>query len=137
LWGWAKHTWVTRSMAISSAATVVDVTVLVICVEVFRLPNPVAAMVGVSCGSLVTFFANRHFAFRDHNPELVPDVLKFVLTTLVAMVIHALIVYALANRLRVPVVIAKLCADILVFSVGQLLALRYIVFPKGHSQADR
>jgi hypothetical protein len=29
-----------------------------------------------------------------------------------------------------PVVIAKLIADVAVFSVGQLLILRYLVFPR-------
>jgi Kef-type K+ transport system membrane component KefB len=56
--------------------------------------------------------------------------MKFVLSTCVAMVIHASLIYFLADRLRIPVVLAKFMADILVFSVGQLLVLRYFVFPR-------
>ncbi|HZA13059.1 MAG TPA: GtrA family protein, partial [Myxococcaceae bacterium] len=90
-------------------------------------------MVGVLFGSTLTFFANRHFAFRDHNPNLAPQAAKFVLTTLAAMLVHAQVVYLFADRLDIPVVLAKLCADVIVFTVGHLLLLRYFVFPKKKS----
>ena len=127
---WCWHSWATRSLAVGAVATVLDIAVLLVCVKAFRLPNPVGAMVGVLCGSTFTFFANRHFAFRDHNPNLAPQAAKFVLTTIAAMLVHAQIVYVVADRLDVPVVLAKLCADVLVFTVGHMLLLRYFVFPK-------
>ncbi|HEX4622679.1 MAG TPA: GtrA family protein [Myxococcaceae bacterium] len=94
-------------------------------------------MIGVTFGSAFTFFANRHFAFRDHHPDLAPQAMKFILSTCVAIVIHASLIYLLADRLRIPVVIAKFMADIIVFSVGQLLVLRYFVFPRAASGPDR
>lgn len=127
---WAWESWATRSLAIGSVATVIDVAVLVFCVELLHAPNPIAAMVGVTFGATFTFFANRHFAFRDHTPDVAPQAMRFVVTTATAMVIHASLVYVFANKLGVPVVIAKIMADILVFSVGQLLVLRYFVFPE-------
>ena len=130
---WCWHSWATRSLAVGAAATVLDVAVLLVCVKAFRLPNPIGAMVGVLFGSTLTFFANRHFAFRDHNPNLAPQAAKFVLTTLAAMLVHAQVVYLFADRLDIPVVLAKLCADVIVFTVGHLLLLRYFVFPKKKS----
>jgi putative flippase GtrA len=124
------HSWATRSLAIGAAATVLDIAVLLVCVKVFSWPNPVGAMVGVLFGSTFTFFANRHFAFRDHHPNLAPQAAKFALTTIAGMLAHAQIVYILADRLDVPVVLAKLGADVLVFTVGHMLLLRYFVFPK-------
>ena len=128
LWG----SWATRSLAVGGVATAVDVSVLLFCVHFFQLPNPVAAMCGVAVGSTLTFFANRHFAFKANQApgELGPQLFRFVATTAVAMVVHAGVVHVLADRLDVEVVIAKFIADILVFSVGQLLILRYIVFPE-------
>ncbi|HEX4622678.1 MAG TPA: hypothetical protein VH208_14035 [Myxococcaceae bacterium] len=38
---WAREHWATRSLMVSSAATVVDIAVLLTCVEGFHLPNPV------------------------------------------------------------------------------------------------
>jgi putative flippase GtrA len=122
-----------------------DVAVLETCLKVAGLPIPVSSAIGVLVGSAFTFFANRHFAFRDHKPELAPQAAKFIVATSGAMMIHSSFVWALAVRAGVPVVLAKFIADILVFSVGQLLLLRYVVFPKeriepqpaGHSQAER
>ena len=108
----------------------VDVAVLLLCVKVLRLPTPVGAGMGVGVGSTLTFFANRRFAFRDQSPEVGPQFLKFAGSTAIAMVIHATLVGMLADRVGINVVLAKLCADVLVFSVGQLLILRYIVFPR-------
>lgn len=127
---WAWHSWATRSLAIGAVATALDILILLFCVKLFFMPNPVGAMVGVLFGSTFTFFANRHFAFRDHNPKLAPQAAKFVVATLVGMLVHAKFVYIFADRLGVNVVLAKLVADILVFSVGQVLVLRYFVFPK-------
>lgn len=127
----AYNHWVSRSLMVGAAATALDILILLICVKGFGTANPVGAMVGVIFGSTFTFFANRHFAFRDHKPQLAPQAMKFVLTTFAAMLVHAYLVYLLADRMTVPVVVAKMIADIAVFSVGQLLVLRYIVFPKG------
>lgn len=127
---WAWKSWATRSLALGGIATVFDVCTLLLCVRAFHLPNPVGAMIGVTVGATFTFFANRHFAFKDHDPKLAPQAAKFILTTGAAMLVHATLVYMLADRLKVEVVLAKLIADVAVFSVGQLLMLRYVVFPK-------
>ncbi len=137
-------------------ATALDVLVLLFCVLRLKWSNPAGAMAGVAVGATFAFFANRHFAFRDHHPQLVPQAAKFIAATAMAMVVHALVVWCLADRFGIPVVIAKLIADVAVFSVGQLLILRYLVFPRrvpvrrrftverlcgstapGHSQAER
>lgn len=132
---WAWKSWATRSLAMGGIATVLDIVILLVCVRVFWLPNPVGAMIGVTCGAIFTFFANRHFAFRDHHPDLAPQALRFVLATGAAMLIHGGLVWLLADRWGVPVVLAKLAADVAVFSVGQLLVLRYIVFPRKRQPA--
>ncbi len=130
--GWAKRaydSWATRSLAVGAIATAIDILILLVCVRRLGLSNPEGAMCGVAVGATFAFFANRHFAFRDHTPQLAPQAAKFIASTGVAMLIHAAFVWFLADRLGTPVVIAKLIADVAVFSVGQLLVLRYLVFP--------
>lgn len=134
---WAWHSWATRSLALGGVATVLDVCVLLTAVKVLKLPNPVGAMCGVCVGATFTFFANKYFAFRDHHPNLAPQALKFALATGGAMLVHAGVVWELADHLHVNVVLAKLLADIAVFSVGQLFLLRYLVFPKAAEGAAR
>jgi putative flippase GtrA len=126
----AWQSWATRSLAVGGVATLLDIAILLGVIRLFQLPNPVGAAIGVTVGSTFTFFANRHFAFRDRHPELAPQAVKFVLTTVPAMAVHAGLVGLLADRFGVPVVISKLVADVLVFAIGNLLILRYVVFPR-------
>ena len=79
---------------------------------------------------------NRSFAFRAKGTPVAGQAVKFIISTLIAMSIHAPLVGILADWLDVPVVVAKLIADVLVFSIGQLLVLRFLVFRKTpHAQA--
>ena len=133
---WAWNSWATRSLAVGGVATVVDVCVLLVCKHFLHLMTPVCAAIGVLVGSTLTFFLNRHFAFRDHKEPAAPQAVKFALATGVCMLIHAGLVGFLTDRLGVPVVVSKLIADICVFSVGQLLVLRYLVFPKKKHGAE-
>src|SRR3989442_1015595 len=132
LLGWlrAHESWATRSLAVGATATALDILVLLFCVSRLGFSNPEGAMAGVAVGATFAFFANRHFAFRDHNPQLVPQAAKFIAATCAAMIVHATFVWLMADKFGTPVVIAKLIADVAVFSVGQLLLLRYVVFPK-------
>jgi putative flippase GtrA len=122
--------WASRSLAVGAVATFVDVCVLLVCVRLLGFPNPLGAAVGVAVGSTVAFLGNRTFAFRDREPELGPQLLRFVATVSVGMALHASLVHVLADLFSVPVVLAKLVADLAVFGVGQLFLLRYVVFPK-------
>ena len=129
------RSWAARSLQVGALATVVDICVLLICVRVLRLPTPVGAAIGVAIGSTLAFFLNRSFAFRAQGTPVTGQAVKFIISTLIAMSIHAPLVGILADWLDVPVVVAKLIADVLVFSVGQLLALRFLVFRKAARQA--
>ncbi|MGZ6080587.1 MAG: GtrA family protein [Myxococcaceae bacterium] len=122
--------WAARSLQIGALATVVDIAVLLVCVRILKLPTPVGAATGVAIGSTITFFLNRAFAFHAQGTPVAGQAVRFILSTLVAMSIHAALVGILADRFDVEVVVAKLIADVLVFSVGQLLVLRFLVFRK-------
>ena len=125
-----SRSWAARSLQVGALATLVDIAVLLTCVRVLRLPTPVGAAVGVAIGATLAFFLNRSFAFRAQGTPVTGQAVRFMISTLIAMSIHAPLVGVLADRLDVPVVVAKLFADVLVFSIGQLLALRFLVFRK-------
>ncbi len=126
----AWRSWATRSLAIGAVATVLDIAVGLTCLNVFRLSTRPGAMLGVAIGATFTFFANRHFAFKDRSQALASPALKFLAATAVSMVIHGQLVVMMRDRFGIPFVLAKIIADIGVFSVGQLLLLRFLVFPK-------
>jgi putative flippase GtrA len=121
--------WASRSLAVGAVATAVDVGVLLVCVRWLGFPNPLGAAVGVAVGSTVAFFGNRRFAFPDCEPEMAPQLVRFIATVSIGMALHASLVHVLADLFPVPVVLAKLIADLAVFGLGQLFLLRYLVFP--------
>jgi len=131
-----SHAWATRSLAVGAVATAVDVGVLLACVRWLGFPNPLAAAVGVAVGSTVAFVGNRRFAFLDCEPEMGPQLVRFAATTSVGMIAHASLVHVLADLFAVPVVLAKLIADLAVFGVGMLFLLRYLVFPRAREASE-
>ena len=126
----AWDSWATRSLAMGAIATTLDVLTLLVAVKLLRWPNPAGAMAGVVVGGTFAFIANRKVAFAGARGTLGAQLGKFVLSTGAAMLVHAALIHALADRLHLPVLAAKLAADVAVFSVGQLLVLRYVVFPR-------
>jgi len=131
---WAWEHWATRSLAVGAIATFIDIcfgTSLLL----VGVPTRWSAMSGVVLGAAFTFVANRYFAFREHNPKLAKPAVRFVVVTFFASVVHAQVVVWLRDGLGVPFVISKMIADIAIFTVGQLLLFRYIVFPKQKPEA--
>jgi putative flippase GtrA len=129
-------TWVSRSLAVGAVATAVDLVVLLAAVRWLRVSNPVGAMLGVAVGSTVAFLGNRSFAFRDSDGPWLPEALRFLAGTGVGMVVHGQLVRVLTDQ-EMPLVLAKLTADVCVFTFGQLLLLRFFVFPARRSLARR
>jgi putative flippase GtrA len=127
-WQRLSHSWAARSLAIGPPATVIDLLFSLTLFHLLHVPARWSAMAGVAAGSVFTFFANRFLAFRDKNPALAKPVFRFTVVALVSMLIHGQLVALAVERLHVPFVFAKISADILVFSVGQTLLLRFVVF---------
>jgi len=132
---WAWEHWATRSLAVGGIATAIDIcfgTSLLL----VGMPTRWAAMSGVVLGGTFTFLANRYFAFRERNPKLAKPALRFVVVTGLASIVHGQVVVWLRDVLGVPFVVSKMAADLVVFTFGQLLLFRYIVFPKQKEEAE-
>jgi putative flippase GtrA len=126
-----KH-WAGMSTLFGSLSTVFDLGLVIFLVQGFHFNAVVAAPLGVFFGSAVNFTLNRLFAFRDSRGHLFFQAMRFFAGTVVAATVHAGVVYVLTDRWHVYYVISKFVADILVFTVGNLLLYRYLVFPKTH-----
>jgi putative flippase GtrA len=108
----------------------VDLAVLITLVHLVHLDPVPAAASGVVVGSGVNFFLNRSYTFKESRGNLWGEILRYALGMAVAVMIHASLVYFLADRFHVYYVIAKLIADFLVFGLGNLFLLRVVVFPR-------
>ena len=125
----ALRSWAVPSLMVGAVATLVDVGVLLASIRWLHASTAEGAMLGVAVGSTVAFLGNRRFAFRSSARAWMPEALRFLAGTLAGMGVHAMLVRTLADRLGVPVVLAKLVSDVCVFTFGQLLLLRFFVFP--------
>jgi putative flippase GtrA len=93
-------------------------------------PTRAAAMAGTTVGSTFTYFANRHFAFKDHAEPVAKSGIKFFAMQAILGVIHGQVVVWLRDGAGIPYVVAKMMADLMVVTGPQLLIMRHIVFPK-------
>ncbi len=129
--------WATRSLAIGAGATVLDLVVGTTMLVALHLPTRAAAMTGTVLGAAFTFVANRRFAFSDSGTQLTlsRSLLRFAAATLFASVVHGQLVVWLRDTFGVPYVPSKIVSDVLVFTLGQLVLLRYVVFPRPKTPA--
>ena len=123
------RSWAVPSLLVGAVATLVDVGVLLAAMRWLRASSAEGAMLGVAVGSTLAFLGNRRFAFRSSARSWLPEALRFLAGTVAGMLVHAMMVRTLADRMGVPVVLAKLASDVCVFTFGQLLLLRFFVFP--------
>jgi putative flippase GtrA len=121
--------WAARSLMIGALSTTLD-----LCTGGLVLflggPTRAAAMAGTTLGSTFTYFANRHFAFKDHQEPVAKSGLKFFVMQAVLGIIHGQVVVWFRDGFGIPYVIAKMMADMLVVTGPQLLLMRHVIFPK-------
>jgi putative flippase GtrA len=85
-------------------------------------------MLGVVVGGVASFALNKYVAFKDGASPVLPQIGRFAASTLAALVVHASLMWLLVERLHGPLLPAKLLADFLVFTCGNLLVMRLVVF---------
>ncbi len=128
---WARlgGLWVTRSLGVGAVVTCID---LVIGTSLITLGTrtQIAAMCGSLTGSVLSFFGNRYFAFRDTSLVLTSSALRYALMAIVLSTIHGRAVSYFRDIHGVPFVPAKLLSDVAVYSVSQLVIFRLFIFPR-------
>lgn len=119
--------WATRSLAVGAAVTGLDVLVGMTALHL-GASTRWAAMLGTAVGMVLSYFANRVFAFKADNP-LARSLGTYLVVMVLSSVLHGQIVVWLRDAFGVHFVLSKMGADFLVFTLGHLLLLRYLVFP--------
>jgi putative flippase GtrA len=118
------------------AATLVDVAILVLLVEVIGLSIPVAAFLASAAGAVMNFVLNKYIAFRDRSPITFQQVVRFGAVAVATALLMALAMKLVAVELGVPYIAAKLLCAVTVFMVWTYPAQRKLVFSHVRRDAD-
>jgi len=111
-------------------ATTVDVTALVLLVELLRSHVTIAAFLAASLGGVTNFFINKYWAFGDDAPLQIRQITIYALVSLVTAAFTAAAIHILAVLIGVPYLIAKAIAAALVFLIWTYPAQARLVFPE-------
>jgi putative flippase GtrA len=118
------------------AATCVDVSVLVLLVEVIGLSIPVAAFLASTAGAVMNFVLNKYIAFRDRSPITFQQVARFGVVAVATALLMALAMKIVAVELGVPYVVAKMLCAVTIFMIWTYPAQRKLVFRGLRANAD-
>lgn len=80
-----------RSLLAGGAATVVDIAVLALLVQVLHLDPRAANVPALVAGGIVAFLGNRHFAFRASEGSLARQIALFVLVEAGALALNGVL----------------------------------------------
>lgn len=119
-----------------AVAAACDYAVLMLCAFVLEFPSAVAAMCGLAVGATLNFLLNRNYAFRDCSANLGTTAVRYAAAIGCLMALHAPAVGMLTDRLELPIIVSKLIADVTLLAGGQLLLLRYVVFPRNKGAVE-
>ena len=107
---------VVRSLLVGGAATLVDLGVLALLVELAHLPALVANIPALLAGALVQFLGCRYFVFQHGNGGSVgKQAGGFAAVELATLALNGLAFHVLVAGVHVPYVIARPLGTFLVF----------------------
>ena len=104
-----------RYLVAGGVATGVDVSVLFILYQFLHINYLIAAAISYSCGILTNFTINVLFVFESTG-RLKKEFIIFVSVGAIGLIWTEIILWALSDRLSLPVMLAKLVAIIFVLN---------------------
>jgi putative flippase GtrA len=119
--------WAVKSFLFGGVSTLIDLSVVLLGVEVFGLPRVPCITAGVIVGGSVGFLLNKYFAFKDQR-RVGGRALKYALVLGGEMVLHNRSVTLLVEHFQLHYLLSKFGSDFLIFTCLHLLMLRYVVF---------
>lgn len=128
--------WAPKSLLIGALAGGIDIAIGTFCAVMLHFPTRACTTIGLVFGCTINFLAQRRFAFRDRDTRLAQSTVKWVIVTALQILLHGQLVTIFRDQLHVPYVPAKMLGDVLVFTVLQLLLLRYVIFPERKQPAE-
>lgn len=125
-----RNSWVVRVLGAGAVASIID-HLVGLTLATLGVPTRVAAGSGKAAGALFSYFAHRHFSFKDHAQPVLASSVKYLVFVVLIGAGHGQVVVWLRDGLGWPYLVAAVVADLILVTPSWMLALRYVIFPKG------
>jgi putative flippase GtrA len=122
-----RWAWMLKSLSLNACGSAIDYALLLVVAKVLLWPTPAATMIGIAAGASFNFMTNRKFAFKSTAP-IGPQALRYAVVIGALMLVHAAVAWLLRDVAHVPLLFAKILADLGVLAFSQPFALRKFVF---------
>lgn len=88
----------------------VDFGFTYLCKEIFKIQKYISNAIGFTMAATSNYFLNRIWTFESHNPEVFTEYSKFLIISMLGLLINTLILWILVNRFKKNFYISKLFA---------------------------
>jgi putative flippase GtrA len=105
-----------RGIGVGAVASLVDLVVLVVCVEALEVAPTVANAPALLAGALVQFVGCRHLVFRAHDGALGRQIVAFAATEAATLALNAIAFHLLVTLTPIPYGAARLLGTFVVFA---------------------
>ncbi|MDD3243993.1 MAG: GtrA family protein [Eubacteriales bacterium] len=130
---WKKRLWTPLKYIVSSlTGTALDYSLFYSLYTLAALPRTPVFVGARLCGAVVNFLLNRFVVFKKKDrlwKSLLWDATQYALLSLCTAGGALLILNALADRMGVPTMLAKVMADMTMFALGYVVQ-RFVIFRK-------
>lgn len=126
--GHPRHAWLIAAWGAGAAGALLDWAVLLVAKSVFGLPTALAVVSGLLAGNSVNFIVNRRFAFPFAAGTLGAQALRYLMALGLAIPVHASLMVVTVEGRLLPLALAKVACDTLVFAFLFPVLLKTFVF---------
>jgi len=123
---------------VGATSTLIDIGILTLLVEYGHIPLIGAAVISFSVAVVNSFLWNKRWTFKNKNPRIKRQYIKFFLTSLVGLGINLLFLSVFVYLFRLWYVIAKIIITVIVFfwnfTVNRVWTFRSYTIPRPQIQ---
>ncbi len=81
-----------------------------LCKEIFKIQKYISNAIGFMMAASSNYILNRIWTFESHNPEIFTEYSKFLIISLIGLLINTLILWVLVSKFKKNFYISKLFA---------------------------
>ena len=117
-----------RAMIMSVIATAVDFLVLVFCTEILSIYYVISVAIGTICGGITGFLLGRHWAFEKADKAILPQALKYIISSGLILVFNVVGVYLITEYGKLDYIYSKIIVSAFVGVFISFGLFRFFVY---------